>query len=203
MKIAPGLGICFTNYRYVGDKSKIPGKIALTNEELRDEFLEFGNKKNIDFDATNCPTMMIPKKVLDKTGGYNPYFNGRVAEDIEWIYRILKDFKGTTIDKVLYNYRTRKGSLTDISFSGTNAKFAYSCQLLSRIINKDIHESFDVLDPANKEELLKLELEACEEKLNDTLKLLIDTRNTYENSFSFKLGKFILKPWKLFRSIKN
>ena len=199
----PGLGICFTNYRYVGDKKRLPGKIALSNEELRDEFLQFGSKKNKDLSPTVCGTMMISKATLPKTGGYHRYFTGRVAEDIHWIYRILKDFKGVTIEKVLYNYRTREGSLTDVSFSGTNAKYAYSCQLLSRIIYKDVHENKDVLDPANKEELLKLELEACEEKLNDTLKFLNDTRNTYENSFSFKLGKFILKPWRLFRSIKN
>jgi glycosyltransferase involved in cell wall biosynthesis len=199
----PGLGVCFTNYRYVGYKMELPGKIALTNEDLKDEFLQFGNKKNKELSPTVCGSMMISKAALQKTGGYHPYFAGRVAEDIHWIYRILKDFKGNTIDKVLYNYRTRQGSLTDVSFSGTNAKYAYSCQLLSRIIYKDIHESFDVLNPANKVELARLELEACEEKLNDTLKLLNDTRKIYENSFSFKLGKFILKPWQLFKSIKN
>ena len=197
----PNLGICFTNYRNVGGKKGLPFRIALSNEELRDEFLEFGYKKNIDFDPTNCGTMMITKEALQKTGGYSPYFAGRVAEDIQWVYRVLKIFRGITLENVLYNYRARDGSFTDMVYSGENAKYAYSCQLLSRIIYKDVYEQIDVL--GNKEELSRLELESCEAQLKETIKLLNATRNIYENSFTFKLGKFILIPWHFIISIKK
>jgi hypothetical protein len=142
---------------------------------------------------------MISKEVLLKTKGYSAYFSGRVAEDVQWIYRILKDFKGIAIDQLLYNYRLREGSFTHIQSTGTNAKYAYSWQLLSKIIHKDIYEGIDVLAPENKELLDQLELEACEEALVKTIKFLNDTRSVYENSTSFKLGKLLLKPWFLLK----
>ena len=194
----PELGICFTGYRYIGKKVSLPSKISLTNNELKKEFLDF-YKNDIKGNSTACPTMMISKEVLLKTKGYSSYFSGRVAEDVQWIYRILKDFKGITIDQSLYNYRLREGSFTQIQSTGTNAKYAYSWELLSKIIHKDVYEGVDVLAPENKELLDQLELEACEEALVKTIKLLNETRSVYENSTSFKLGKLLLKPWFLFK----
>jgi hypothetical protein len=144
--------------------------------------------------------MMISREVLLKTKGYSPYFSGRVAEDIQWIYRILKDFKGITIHEPLYNYRLRKGSFSDIQSTGSNAKYAYSWQLLSKIIHKDVYERIDVLTFENKELLHKLELEACEEALVKTTQLLNETRLIYENSTSYKFGKLLLTP---FHALKN
>jgi hypothetical protein len=141
--------------------------------------------------------MMVSKAALQKTNGYCPYFAGRVAEDIHWVYRILKDFNGITIDKVLYNYRLRKGSFTQIQFRGIEPKYTYSWQLLSKIIYKDIHENIDVLAPENRELLLKLELEACEDALVDNIQLLNETRNIYNRSISFRIGKFMLAPWRI------
>ena len=193
----PELGICFTRYRYSGEKTGLPGSVSMTYEELKEEFLEFGYKKKSNFHPTVCASMMITKTVLQKTKGYHPYFAGRVAEDAQWIYRILKEFKGVTLDEVLYNYVVRNGSLTQIQFSGKNAKYAYSWQLLAKIIYKDIHEHIDVLAPANINELKALELEACEEALVDAIKLVNKTRKVYESSFSFRLGSIILFPLRI------
>jgi glycosyltransferase involved in cell wall biosynthesis len=194
----PELGICFTGYRYIAKKVSLPAKISLTNNELKSEFLDF-YKNDIKRNSTVCPTMMISREALVKTKGYSFYFSGRVAEDIQWIYRILKDFKGITVDQPLYNYRLREGSFTQIQSTGTNVKYAYSWQLLSKIIHKDVYEGIDVLAPENRELLNQLELEACEDALVKTIKLLKETRAVYENSTSFKLGKLLLKPWSLLK----
>jgi hypothetical protein len=193
------LGICFTGYRYISRNVSSPSKISVSDNELKSEFLDFF-KNDIKRDSTVCPSMMISREVLLKTNGYSSFFLGRVAEDIQWIYRILKDFKGITIDKPLYNYRLRKGSFTQIQSTGINAKYAYSWQLLSKIIHKDVYEGIDVLAPENKELLNKLELEACEEALVQTTQLLNETRLLYENSTTFRLGKSLLKP---FHALKN
>lgn len=190
----PELGICFTGYRYIGEKVSLPAKISLTNDELKSEFLHF-YKNDIKRNSTVCPSMMISREALLRTKGYSSYFSGRVAEDIQWIYRILKDFKGITVDESLYNYRLRDGSFTQIASTGTNAKYVYSWQLLSKIIHKDVHEGIDVLAPENKELLNQLELEACEDALVQTTQLLNETRALYENSTSFKLGNLLLKPF--------
>lgn len=199
----PDLGICFTSYKYVAKKITEPGKIALTNEELQNEFLNYTYKKKPATSPTICATMMISKLVLENTGGYHPYFAGRVGEDIQWIYRILKTYKGITLNEALYNYTIRQGSLTQISVSGKNAKYAYSWQLLSKIIYKDVHEGIDLLAPSHADLLRKIELEACEDALVEKITLLNETRLLYENSTSFKLGKLILSPWRLLKSKKN
>ncbi len=190
------LGICFTNYRYENNKGKL-FKIALTDDELKDEFLNFGYKKYKSLSSTICASMMIRKEVLLQIGGYHPFFKGRVGEDIHWIYRILKEFRGASIDKILYHVREREGSLTQIQFSGKNSKSAYSWQLLSKIILKDVKENIDLLSPKNINELKAFELLSCEEVLIEKVVQLRNMQLVYEKSTNYKLGKFVLFPFRL------
>jgi glycosyltransferase involved in cell wall biosynthesis len=196
------IGICFTGYRYAL-KQLLPAKqISLTNDELKEEFLNYTYKREAGTSPTLCGTMMISKAALIKTGGYHPFFAGRVGEDIHWVYRILKDFKGITINKVLYSYTIRKGSFTQIQSLGIKPKYAYSWQLISKIIYKDIHEGIDVLAPKNAELLKKIQLEACEEALAEKIQVLEQTKFIYESSGNFKVGKLILKPIRFILSLK-
>lgn len=197
------LGICFSNYKCIGRRTFLPVKINLTNEDIRNEFLNYNIKRENGNFPTICGTMMISKLALHKTGGYHPYFAGRVAEDIQWIYRILKDFKGITVNKVLYNYQSREGSLTHIQSTGNKPKYAYSWQLLSKIIYKDVHEGKDLLAPENKEMLDKLELEACEQALAEKIMELRNLQIAYEKSARYRLGKFLLTPWSFIKSKIN
>lgn len=199
----PQLGICFTNYKYVGSKTSLPQKISLTNEELRNEFLNYTYKRIERTSPTNCPTMMISRNALERTKGYSPYFAGRVAEDIQWIYRILKDFKGITVDKILYNYLIRENSFSQIQSTGIKPRYAYSWQLLSKIIYQDVHEGINVLAPENSDFLKKLELESCEDALKENIQLLNRTIEIYKNSKSFRLGKLLLTPWRILKKLKN
>ena len=196
-----GLGICFTKYCYTGFKDTLPCRIALSHEELRNEFLEFGKHKNSNFDPTACPTMMVTKKALQNTGGYHLYFAGRVAEDIQWIYRILKTYKGITIDELLYNYSAREGSFTHLQFEGKNAKYAYSWQLLAKIIHKDIYENIDVLELENINVLKELELEACEEALMEIIQRYNSAKDNFEKSYSYRLGNILLAPIRFLKKI--
>lgn len=197
------LGICFTSYRNIEKGIHLPKKIALTYEELKKGFLDYDHRFNHGFFLPVCGSMMISKSVLNKTRGYHPYFVGKVAEDIHWIYRILKHFRGITVDKYLYNYRKREGSFTQIQSMGIKPKLAYSWQLLSKIIHKDIHEGIDVLDPANENLLHQLELEACEDALSENIQLLNNTRTAYINSMNFKIGKLILSPARFLKLMRK
>lgn len=202
LKSDTNLGICFSGYRFAGNNKTSAGKIALSNESLQKEFLEFGlHSKAAGQLPTLCATMMIRKEVLEKTVGYHPYFAGKVAEDIHWVYRILKDFKGITINQALYVYTSREGSFSGLQATGKNAKYAYSWKLLSKIIYKDMHENTNVLNLENKEILMELELEACEQTLVKTIQELHATRNIYETSMSYKIGRLILAPWRVIKSI--
>jgi glycosyltransferase involved in cell wall biosynthesis len=195
------LGVCFTNYKYISNKIFLPGKISLSDEELKNEFLNYTYKKVEGTSPSICATIMMSREALQKTKGYNPYFRGRVAEDIQWIYRILKEFKGITINKRLYNYRLREESFTQIQAMGIKPKYAYSWQLLSKIIHQDIKEGIDVLKPENSDLLKKIELEACEEALSEKIRELNDLQIVYESSARYKLGKLLLAPWSSIRRI--
>jgi glycosyltransferase involved in cell wall biosynthesis len=198
----PNLGICFTNYKFFGKINYVPSKIALTNEELKDQFLNFWKNRNAFFYPTNCPSMMITRDVLINTKGYHEYFRGRVAEDIHWIYRILKVYNGITIEEPLYHYNIREDSFTNIQVTGKNAKYAYSWHLLSKIIHKDIYEGINVLEKENNCELIKLELLACEEALVERIVSSQKLKESYDKSMSYRLGKFLLKPLHIFKKCK-
>jgi glycosyltransferase involved in cell wall biosynthesis len=192
------LGICFTNYRYENDKHR-QHAIALSNDELKDEFCRFWDKNNKQLGATVCATMMIAKDVFEKTGGYHPYFKGRVGEDIHWIYRILKNSKGICIDEPLYHYTLRNESLTGLQLNGKNAKAVYAWPLISSIIYKDIVEGIDVLAPEQIDVLRTIELEACEKALVSSIQNGLLIKTTYEKSTSYRLGKKIISLFNIFR----
>lgn len=197
------LGVCFTKYRIINQKISVPEKIAKTDNELKDEFLKFGNRELTHLAPTMCATMMISRAVLNDTKGYHSYFSGRVAEDSHWVYRILKIYKGIAVNEPLYNINIREGSLTNIQFSGRNAKASYSWCLLSKIIAKDINENVDLLSVENEYELLETELKACEEVLIESIIMINKTRVAYESSRSYQLGNFLLTPIRLYNKIRG
>jgi glycosyltransferase involved in cell wall biosynthesis len=196
------LGICFTKFKYAGLVTSSPQRIVLTNHDLKNGFFNF-NRDNNGNTLPLCASMMISRAALLRVPGYHPYFKGRVAEDIHWIYRILKHFRGITVDKILYNYSVRDGSMTQDQIAVKNGKYAYSWQLLSKIIDKDIIEGIEVLRPENSVILQQLELQACEEVLMEKIQLLNLTKENYENSLSYKVGKFILSPFHFLKRLKS
>ncbi|MFD2515643.1 glycosyltransferase family 2 protein [Pontibacter locisalis] len=196
------LGICFTKYRYTGAKPSEPASISVTDEELKDEFLKFGNRSFTHLAPTMCATMMITKAALNDTCGYHPYFTGRVAEDIHWVYRILKRYKGSAVEETLYNIRVREGSLTSLQFTGKNVKAAYSWQLLSKVIYYDIQKGIDVLDPIQFDFMKRVELEACEEALTKSILQINKLKLSYESSTRYKIGKLLLSPFLYLKSLR-
>lgn len=202
MEQETALGICFTGYRFFGNEETSQGHIAITNQQLRKEFLEYEQyPKGKGWLPTLCATMMIRKSVLLQTKGYHTYFAGGVAEDVEWIYRILKSFKGETISKPLYTYNIREGSLSQVQASGTNARYLYSWSLLSKIIYADQHKNIDLLAPENESLLKRLELETCEDALLAAVSALGIQKEIYERSMSYRIGRLILSPWRMFKEI--
>jgi hypothetical protein len=179
----------------------MPDKICSTNDELRAYFLEY--MINSHLQPPVCASMMISKKALDTTGGYYPYFKGKVAEDIHWVYRILKKFKGITVTEPLYNYRIRNDSLTGLQLAGKNAKAAYAWHLLAKIIKEDFQNGIDVLQPGNETKLRTMELGACEDALLENIQSLSKTVNAYEKSSSYKLGRFLLWPFHYLKSLTS
>lgn len=63
-------------------------------------------------------SVMISKAVLMSIGGYREFFIGCVAEDYDWLWRILDKFKSANLDYIGYYYRFHTNSLTrKVNFS--------------------------------------------------------------------------------------
>ncbi len=197
------LGVCFTKYKFCGDKNYVAENVSLSNSDLKSEFLHYQYKRKAGHSPTCCPSMMIHKNVISEIGGYHPYFAGKIGEDAHWIYRILKKFKGITVNEVLYNYYVRKGSLMTEAYAGKNVKFNYSLPLLHLIIKKDVEENIDVLNATNALALRDLELQACEMALTDKILDYHNLQLVYENSKSFKIGKKIIGSLMFFKKLFN
>lgn len=190
----PDLGICFTGYTIIPKRLNNSIPFRITDAELKKEFFKFNYEINSGYHPTLCATMMITKKILQETKGYHPFFTGRVAEDIYWVYTILTLSKGFTIKEQLYYYQTTPNSLTQQQHGGSNVKSAYTWCLLARIINIEQEQGINILAPNNVVALKEQELAACEEVLSKTVTKLSLLKKGYENSISFRLGHILLSP---------
>lgn len=197
----PALGICFTGYSLVPKKLNKSFPFRITDAELKKEFCEFTFEGDPGYHPTICATMMITKKILQETKGYHPFFTGRVAEDIYWVYTILTSNLGFTVNEQLYYYQSTPNSLTQQQISGSNAKSVYAWSLLSKIINIKQNQGVDMLDPDNYIKLKELELVACEEVLGKTVTKLSALQQAYEHSMSYRLGHVLLAPVRAIRKL--
>lgn len=188
------LGLCLTGYQYFEKSNYTPQNLAITPEELEYAFKHFYSAEAVK-ELPACATMMIRRDVYAVIGGYHPFFKGRVAEDIYWLYRIIKKFKAKTINEILYHYRAHDTSLTGIQFSGGNVKAIYAWELLANIIAEEEKEGIDVLAQFSKAQLNELELRSCEQKLVKLSKQLIQQDIEFANSISYKIGRIITRPF--------
>ncbi len=58
-----------------------------------------------------CATIMLRKNLLQKVGGYHPFFEGIGGEDYHWLFRLSLSGKGVHLKKNLYRYRTHNAQL--------------------------------------------------------------------------------------------
>jgi glycosyltransferase involved in cell wall biosynthesis len=93
------LGICFTGYKNIGIHNHTPSSIALSNEDLRDEFIDFGHKKNKYFHATCCASMMISKDILIdicNSRNYDQLSQSKASSQIMSIQKMLQTANATS-----------------------------------------------------------------------------------------------------------
>jgi len=191
--------ICFTGYDLSGSKNE-KKKYRIEDALLKNEFHQLGFLNPGDYFPTVCATMMLRTSILPKENGYHPWFAGRVGEDLHWVYRILKYGKGFTIPQSLYYYRyKRPGSFTYQLENSADSLLLYSVKVLSKIIQLDIENNIDILS-APEIDKTKLELDACKECLVEASNKVVLTTNLYKNSNSYRVGNFLLYPFKWLQS---
>ena len=68
------------------------------------------NQNILNGNTSLChPTLMIPRKLLVKTGGYNPFYSK--TEDYDLILRLIENnIRFEKLNECLYNYRIRQNS---------------------------------------------------------------------------------------------
>lgn len=102
----PNLGLVGCNYAAISTdgnlvrKSSFPLSYTEINSEMCNTLCFCGS------------SVMIKREVFEKIGGYREYFIGCVAEDYDWIWRIIEHYEACNIPQIGYYYRFHNESLT-------------------------------------------------------------------------------------------
>jgi len=56
-----------------------------------------------------CATIFLKKELLQKVGGYHPFFEEIGGEDYHWLFRLSRAGEGKHLSESLYNYRQHSG----------------------------------------------------------------------------------------------
>ena len=193
----PELGICFTGYS-INDEKESKSKWRVKDEELRCEF----NFSQQDFNYMNtvCATIMFKKELLKDVGGYNEYFAGKLGEDFELCYRLIKNTKATTIPEKLYSYNLRNpNSITNqAARNGTqHYEFIFLKEL---ILFRNTHNidplSFDLI------RLRDFELKVSFKTILQLSEEIESTKKNFLTSNKYKIGEFIVSFFNFFKLTK-
>ncbi|MCF8275945.1 MAG: glycosyltransferase [Flavobacteriales bacterium] len=55
-----------------------------------------------------CAAIFLRKELLQKVGGYHPFFKEIGGEDYHWLFQLSRNGKGTHVKRSLYFYRTHR-----------------------------------------------------------------------------------------------
>lgn len=95
----PEAGVSLSYYKKVNEKGKLI-------EEKDSDFNFDAYANDAKYWEYFCgSSIAMRREVLEKVGGYHPYFDRKGGEDYDWLFRICKQFKGVQIKQSLYNYR--------------------------------------------------------------------------------------------------
>lgn len=158
--------------------------------EIKEMFFKYGKlnqNKNIA-----CATMLVEREIIEGAGGYHPYFYGKAASDIYWVYTILKQTNAMTVDSPLYHVLRTDNSFTQQLHSYKNIKSAYIWKVLRKLIEYD-QKGVDLLNKSNELQLKNVELEACEAQLKDAIKDFDRKLACIKNSVSYRFGNFFVR----------
>lgn len=102
----PKLGLVGCNYAMVSTEGRLGTKsfFPLSYKDIKNEM-----QHALCFCGSS---VMIKREVYEKTGGYREYFMGCVAEDYDWIWRIIENYEACNIPQIGYYYRFHNESLT-------------------------------------------------------------------------------------------
>lgn len=101
------LDFCFTNFIKTDAKEQ-----ELYCGFYADEFITSENIEKLEPNICFA-SILFKKKVYEKIGGFDEYFNRIGAADIDWLYRAFSaGFKGGVVKKPLYYYRNNEVSYT-------------------------------------------------------------------------------------------
>jgi glycosyltransferase involved in cell wall biosynthesis len=96
-------------------------------------------------------SIMVRKKVLEKVGGFRPFFNRIGAADFDWLFRIMEQFPTANLRDPLYYYRDAPYSFTsDVTL---NPRKAFSKDIAFFLAQQRWKDGRDALEGGSQEEL--------------------------------------------------
>ncbi len=193
----PELGVCFTGYSINGNKEP-KKKWREKDEDLQSEF-NFSHQE-VHLMNTVCATIMFKKEILRIVGGYNEYFAGKLGEDFEWCFRLLKNTKAATLPKELYSYNlTNLNSITNQA--NKNGIKHYDFVFLKELIS--FRNTYNI-DPLSFD-LIKLrdfELTVAFKTIHQLSDEIEKTKKNFLTSNKYRIGGFIVDFLNFFKLVK-
>lgn len=96
-----------------------------------------------------CATIFLRKELLQKVGGYHPFFKEIGGEDYHWLFQLSRNGKGTHVKRSLYFYRTHRHQT---HLKNTNP-LKYFAQDIDQEIRSSVLMGDDVLENDEKLDL--------------------------------------------------
>lgn len=96
-------------------------------------------------------TIMIRKEVYDKIGGYRDFFDASYGNaDVDWVCRIMENYKMINIKEPLYYYRTNPRSA---SMTLTSPGQLFSCKIVEYLAKQRLEHQTDSLMTGDTKDL--------------------------------------------------
>jgi glycosyltransferase involved in cell wall biosynthesis len=93
-----------------------------------------------------CATIFLRKELLQKVGGYHPFFKEIGGEDYHWLFQLSRNGKGKHVKRSLYFYRTHRHQT---HLKNTNA-LKYFAKDIDQEIRSSVLKGYDVLENHEK-----------------------------------------------------
>jgi glycosyltransferase involved in cell wall biosynthesis len=155
----PELGLCTSNCKLV----KKNGKLI----SVRNEMVDYEKFKS-DFHYNPlicCATIMVKKSIVDDVGYYHPFFDRLGAEDYEWLFRMVINYKAIHLKDVLYLYTIHQSAVRK---TNTDRKKYYVHDIIQFIREQYILKGISILDEKNKNRLIQ-KLEELDKSFQEDL----------------------------------
>lgn len=101
----PELGFLTTDHSRINQDGKL-----ISEQTVLVDYAKYASDPSY-YPTICCATIFIRKQLLEKVGGYHPFFDGIGGEDYHWLFRLSLNGKGKHLNTSTYQYRKHQAQI--------------------------------------------------------------------------------------------